>query len=210
MSTALSTSKMIEATDAAPVKEALGRWIEQAVVGLRLCPFAAAPWKAGQVRLAVSAATDPEDAVKDALEEAMHLIDTPEDETATTLVAFPAALADFETFLDAQETLAHILDQAGCAGVLQVASFHPAFVFEDAADDDLGNWTNRAPVPILHLLREAQVSDAVDQHPDAEAIPADNVKRLEELGRDAVMRLWASFAVVPGAGPRPGSGPTTP
>lgn len=197
----MSTSSMVEAANAGPVKEALGRWIEQAVIGLRLCPFAAAPWKAGQVRLAVSAADNAEDAVKDALEEAMHLIDTPEDEVGTTLVAFPGALDDFDEFLDAQETLAHILDQAGCSGVLQVASFHPAFVFEDAADDDLGNWTNRAPVPILHLLREAQVSDAIDQHPDAEAIPADNVKRLEDLGRDAVMRLWAGFAVVHSKGP---------
>jgi len=177
------------------VKAAIGLWIDEVVVGLRLCPFAAGPWKAGEVRIAVSAAIDDEDAVKHALEEAMHLMDVSEDEVATTLVAFPHALGDFETFLDAEETLSHILDQAGCAGVLQVASFHPDYVFADAAADALGNWTNRAPVPILHLLREVQVSAAIDGHPDIDAIPGDNVRRLEALGAEALTRLWRTFVL---------------
>ncbi len=183
--------------EAAAVKAAIGRWIDEVVVGLRLCPFAAAPWKAGEVRIAVSAAKDDEEAVKHALEEAMHLMDVSEDEVGTTLVAFPHALGDFETFLDAEETLSHILDQAGCSGVLQVASFHPDYVFADAEADALGNWTNRAPVPILHLLREAQVTQAIDGHPDIDSIPADNVRRLEELGVEALTRLWRTFALRP-------------
>jgi hypothetical protein len=177
------------------VKDALTRWIEGAVIGLRLCPFAASPWNAGEVRLRVSRATTPEDAVRDALDEALHLMEVSEDEVSTTLVAFPDTLADFETFLDAHETLDHILDQAGSSGILQVASFHPDFVFADADPADLGNFTNRAPVPILHLLRETQVSAAVDSHPDPEAIPGDNVERLEDLGRDQVLALWHAFAV---------------
>jgi len=176
---------------------AIAKWIDEVVVGLRLCPFAAGPWKAGEVRIAVSLAQDDEDAVKDALEEAMHLMDVSEDEVGTTLVAFPNALADFETFLDAEETLSHILDQAGCSGVLQVASFHPDYVFAEADANDVGNWTNRAPVPILHLLREAQVTQAVDTHPGVDDIPADNVRRLEELGHEALTRLWRTFALRP-------------
>lgn len=179
------------------VRAAIGRWIDEVVVGMRLCPFAAGPWNAGEVRIAVSDATSAEDAVKHALDEAMHLMEVSEDEVGTTLVAFPSALADFETFLDAEETLAHILDQAGCAGILQVASFHPDYVFAEAEADHVGNWTNRAPVPILHLLREAQVSQAIDQHPDPEAIPEDNVRRLEALGKEAILRLWRTFAVTP-------------
>jgi len=177
------------------VRQALVRWIEGAVIGLRLCPFAASPWNAGEVRLRVSRATTPEDAVRDALDEALHLMDVTADEVSTTLVAFPDTLADFETFLDAHETLDHILDQAGSSGILQVASFHPDFVFADADPADLGNYTNRAPVPILHLLRESQVSAAVASHPDPEAIPGDNVERLEDLGREKVLALWRAFAV---------------
>ncbi len=177
------------------VRTAIGRWIDEVVVGLRLCPFAAAPWKAGEVRIVVSHAANPEEAVEHALDEALHLMEVPEDEVATTLVAFPHTLADFETFLDAEATLAHILDEAGGAGILQVASFHPDYLFEGEEPGALSHWTNRAPLPILHLLREAQVSEAVDQHPDPEAIPADNVRRLEALGRDALMRLWQRFAL---------------
>jgi hypothetical protein len=176
------------------VVAAIGRWIDDVVVGLRLCPFASGPWKAGEVRIIVSAVTSPEDAVRDALDEALHLMEVSEDEVGTTLVAFTHTLDDFETFLDAEETLAHILDQAGASGILQVASFHPDYVFADAEPDALGNWTNRAPVPILHLLREAQVTQAIDQHPDPDAIPNDNVKRLEALGHDALVRLWRGFS----------------
>ena len=184
----------------ARVRAAIAGWIDEVVVGLRLCPFAAQPWRAGQVRIAVSAASTPEDAVHHALDEAMALIESDPDEVATTLVAFPAALADFETFLDAEETLAHILEQAGCSGILQVASFHPDYVFADSEANDVGNWTNRAPLPILHLLREAQVSEAVDQHPDPDGIPADNVRRLREiveLDADALTRLWKRFHLAP-------------
>jgi len=190
---------MNEAGERDEVSEAIGRWIDDVVIGLRLCPFAAGPWKAGEVRIAVSSASNGEDAVKDALEEAMHLMDVSEDEVGTTLVAFPRALEDFETFLDAEETLSQILDQAGCSGVLQVAGFHPDYVFADAEPDALGNWTNRAPVPILHLLREAQVTQAIEQHPDPDSIPADNVRRLEELGHEALIRLWRTFSLRPPA-----------
>ncbi|MCC6622817.1 MAG: DUF1415 domain-containing protein [Deltaproteobacteria bacterium] len=168
----------------------LVRWIEEAVIGLSLCPFAASPWRAGKVRLVVSAAATPDDATKDALEAAWSLLEVDADVVSTTLVAYPSALADFETFLDAAATVEHILDQAGARGVLQVATFHPAFQFEDSAPDDLGNWTNRAPYPVIHLLREAEVADAIDKFPDTLEIPERNVARLEAMGRAAVLALW--------------------
>ncbi len=175
------------------VAESVARWVEGAVIGLRLCPFASAPWKAGEVRIVVSRAQDDEDAVKDALEEALHLMEVSEDEVGTTLVVFERALDDFETFLDAEATLSAILEQAGADGVLQVASFHPGFVFEGEEPEAVSNWTNRSPYPILHLLREAQVSSAVDSHPDPESIPSDNVHRLEGLGREHLVALWRTF-----------------
>jgi len=169
------------------------RWIEEAVIGLRLCPFATSPWRAGQVRVALSEARSAEDAVKDALDEAFALLEAEPEAVATTLVVFPDALDDFEAFLDAAATVEHILEQAGARGVLQVATFHPRFRFEDTAPDDLGNWTNRAPFPIMHLLREAQLSEAIDAFPDTATIPEDNVRRLEAMGRAAVTALWGRF-----------------
>jgi hypothetical protein len=173
--------------------EAVARWVEGAVIGLRLCPFAASPWKAGEVRIVISSAKDSDAAIRQALDEALHLMEVSEDEVGTTLVVLPESLSIFEEFLDAEATLSHILSQAGADGILQVASFHPDFAFEGEDADAVSHWTNRSPYPILHLLREAQVSAAVDAHPDPEAIPEENIHRLEALGRDHLIALWRGF-----------------
>jgi hypothetical protein len=173
--------------------EAVARWVEGAVIGLRLCPFALGPWKAGEVRIVISKATDEDLAIREALDEALHLMEVSEDEVGTTLVVFPSVLSNFETFLDAEATLSHILSQAGADGILQVASFHPDYAFEDEDENSVSHWTNRSPYPILHLLREQQVTAAVDAHPDPESIPSDNVHRLEGLGREHLIALWQSF-----------------
>lgn len=181
-------------TQAQQAQHAIDKWVEDAVIGLRLCPFAAAPWRSGLVRVTISDVTTSEEATRVALEEAWTLLEHDEAVIATTLVVFPHALADFDgEFLDAAATVEHVLDEAGARGVLQVATFHPDFRFEDTSPDDLGNWTNRAPFPILHLLREAHVTDAVDNHPDTERIPEDNIARLEEMGRASVEALWGRF-----------------
>ncbi|MFO0750989.1 MAG: DUF1415 domain-containing protein [Myxococcota bacterium] len=192
MTEPLPTAPANPTTD--PVRARIDAWIEEAVIGLRLCPFATAPWRAGQVRVHVSAATNADDAARDALEEAFALIEADEEKIATTLVVVPGGLDDFEEFLDAVASVDHILDKAGGRGLLQVASFHPRFRFEGVDEADLGNWTNRAPYPIFHLLREAHVTAAIDQHPDTEKIPDDNVARLEAMGRAAVLALWGRFA----------------
>ena len=168
-------------------EERIARWVERAVIGLDLCPFAAAVWRGGRVRTAISDATTPGQAVEAALREAAELLDS--SEISTTLVVFPRALADFGTFLDAVAAAEEALAAAGAQGVLQIATFHPEYVFEGALADDLSNYTNRAPFPVMHLLRETEVADAVDQHPDPEGIPVKNIERLEELGREAIEAL---------------------
>ncbi len=182
------------------VRVAMSRWIETIVIGLELCPFAAEPWSEGGVRIAVSQARGTDDAVKDALDEAFALLekDVPEHaaRVRTTLVVFPDAspLADFEVFLDVAETVHQILSEAGADGVLQVATFHPVYRFGDEPDPDaLGHYTNRAPYPVLHLLREEDVSRAVDGYPDIDRLPHDNVARLEALGRAHVVGLFAAL-----------------
>ncbi len=175
---------------------AVKTWLEEVVIGLKLCPFAAAPWRDGQVRIVVSEVTDPEEAVKVALDEALTLVHPLDDDepTRTTLVCFPNTLSDFETFLDAAATLEDILSEAGADGHLQVATFHPDYRFDGEAPGALSHYTNRSPVPVLHLLLEIDVSEAVDTHPDVEQVPAENVARLNALGAEALRAIWARFS----------------
>jgi hypothetical protein len=171
----------------------VARWLEEAVIGLNLCPFARAVYDDGLVGISICQATTLEEAVHEALGEARRLVDAPADDLATTLVAFPRALSSFDEFLDAVALFEGLLSEAGAEGVLQVATFHPDYQFAQSAPSDLGNYTNRAPCPIFHLLRQSDVSAAVDQHPDSEGIPAANIARLQSIGRDALEKLWEQF-----------------
>ena len=177
----------------ASVREIVESWLEAVVVGLNLCPFAAPVIRAQGVRIVVGEGETPEDGVQLALEEAVRLLEDLEPSVSTTLVALPRGAQDFERFLDIVATVEEALDEAGAAGVLQVATFHPDYQFEGTEPEDVTNYTNRAPVPILHLLREADVEEAVDSHSDPEGIPERNMDRLEELGVEGVARLWSSL-----------------
>ena len=175
-------------------------WLDQAIIGLSLCPFAAVPRREGRVRVTVSRASSLEAAVHDALEAAWRLLDAPADDTSdaelrpeTTLLAFPDTASDFEDLLDVAATVEDVLAQAGGAGMLQVITFHPDYRFEGEDPDDPGVWTNRSPVPLLHLLREDEVSRAVDTHPDTLGIPERNVRVLRELGLAQLRALWEGF-----------------
>jgi hypothetical protein len=172
------------------VREAVGAWLEGVVVGLNLCPFAGPVLRAGGIRITVGEGETPEDGVADVLREAARLLDEVEPEVSTTLVALPRGVEDFGVFLDVVATVEEALEEAGALGVLQVATFHPDYVFEGVEADDVTNFTNRAPVPILHLLREADVEAAVEGHPDPEGIPARNMEALRALGQEGVLALW--------------------
>jgi hypothetical protein len=190
---------------------AVTRWLEQAIIGMQLCPFAAKPWREGKVRIAVGAGRDAEEAVRDVLDEAFQLLepepDVPPPEPGpvrpeTTLLALPHADLDFETLLDVAATAEAILEEAGAAGMLQVITFHPDYRFEGEAEDEPGAYTNRSPVALVHLLREDEVSAAVEQHPDTLAIPERNVAHLRALGLARIRELWAAFepgSTTPGA-----------
>ena len=145
-------------------------WLERAVIGLNLCPFAKAVHTKAQVRY-VACATQAEGDLLDALEsEAKHLVAQDPQRVDTTLLIATACLGDFLDFNDFLGRAERRLRRAGFDGVLQLASFHPDYCFAGAAPDDVTNCTNRAPWPTLHLLREASLDRAVDACPDAEAI----------------------------------------
>jgi len=160
------------------------RWLERAVIGLNLCPFAKAVHAKGQVRFALSHAKTPEALLADLGEELARLRDADPDEIDTTLLVHPRVLRDFldyNDFLDQADALLAAMD---LEGVIQVASFHPDYRFAGTAADDLDNCTNRSPHPMLHLLREDSVARAVAAFPDPDAIVSRNLETLRRLGRE--------------------------
>ena len=160
------------------------KWLECAVIGLNLCPFAKGVHVKGQIRYVVSAART-EDALLDDLErELKFLVETAPDETDTTLLITPEVLTDYDEFTNFLDLVEVVLRTQGLVGVLQVASFHPDYVFADAEADDIANHTNRAPYPTLHLIREASLARATTAFPDAADIYARNIETLRELGHE--------------------------
>ena len=167
-------------------------WLERAVIGLNLCPFAKAVYVKQQVRFVLSDASTPEALLEQLAEELLLLRDTPAEVVDTTLIVHPDVLQDFldyNDFLDNADSAVEALD---LEGVLQVASFHPAYQFAGTAPDDIGNFSNRSPYPTLHLLREDSVSRAVEAFPDADEIVDRNVETLDKLGIEGWRKLFAA------------------
>ena len=157
-------------------------WLEKAVIGLNLCPFAKAVYVKNQVRLVVSQARHADDLLDELDKELDLLVATPADEIDTTLLIHPTLFDDFLDFNDFLEIAEGVVGEHGLEGVIQLASFHPQFQFEGTEPDAISNYTNRAPFAILHLLREDSVERAVDAFPDADAIFEQNILTLEKLG----------------------------
>ncbi|MBI5275238.1 MAG: DUF1415 domain-containing protein [Burkholderiales bacterium] len=169
------------------------RWLERAVIGLNLCPFAKAVHVKQQVRYVVSEADDAAGVLRDLGAEVALIAQSDPALHDTTLLVVPDALADFLSFNDVVAQGERLLRKRGLEGVIQLASFHPRFVFADAAEDDVTNCTNRSPYPVLHLLREASIERAVAAFPDAADIYEANMAKLRELGPQG----WASLGVGP-------------
>jgi hypothetical protein len=157
-------------------------WLEQAVIGLNLCPFAKAVHVKQQIRYRVTRATDWNTLGEHLDEELATLAASDANDIDTTLLIIPLALTQFDEYTDFLAWADRILDRAGLEGVLQIASFHPDYQFADAAPDDIENFSNRSPFPVLHLLRESSIDRAVAAYPDASAIFEKNMATLRDLG----------------------------
>ncbi len=164
-------------------------WLEKAVIGLNLCPFAKAVYVKQQVRFVLSDATTPEALLEELAEELVLLRDTPAEQIDTTLLIHPDVLTDFLEYNDFLDNADAVLEALDLPGILQVASFHPQYQFEGVGPDDVSNYTNRAPYPILHLLREDSVERAVAAFPDPDVIVERNIATLDKLGVDGWERL---------------------
>jgi hypothetical protein len=165
-------------------------WLERAVIGLNLCPFAKAVHVKNQIRYAVSAAQTPEDLLVDLVAELRILQTADASAIDTTLLVHPRVLGDFLDFNDFLELADAALVDAGLEGELQIASFHPQYQFAGTGPEDIENYSNRSPYPTLHLLREASIARAVAVFPDASQIFERNMETLRRLGHEGWRRLW--------------------
>ncbi|MGI9285628.1 MAG: DUF1415 domain-containing protein [Pseudomonadales bacterium] len=163
------------------IEQTVQRWLEDVVIGLDLCPFAAKPQRKRQVRVSVSAAGTEQQLLNDTQTELRLLDSTASDELETTLLIVPDMLADFDDYNQFLNLTDELLQQYNWQGRYQIASFHPHYRFAGTCSDDAENLTNRSPHPILHILREASVEKALQNYPAPEQIPERNINKIRRL-----------------------------
>ena len=165
------------------------QWLEKAVIGLNLCPFAKAEHVHGRIRYCVSAARNADVLYEDLQRELLHLQAADPAQVETTLLIAPHTLQDFLHYNDFLDQVDELLEDLELDGVLQVASFHPQYQFAGTEADDITNFSNRSPYPLLHILRETSVEKAVAAFPDAEGIFERNMETLRKLGHPGWVKL---------------------
>ena len=176
--------------DADAITAAVHRWVQTVVVDLNLCPFAGRELREGRVRFAVTQATT-EAQLLASLQAELERLDT-NPAVETTLLIHPRVLPDFADYNQFLETADELLVAMGADGIYQIASFHPHYQFDDTAPDDLENYTNRSPYPMLHLLREQSLERSIAGYPDTARIPLRNIALMKRLGIDRLKQLLRS------------------
>jgi len=167
-------------------------WLERAVIGLNLCPFAKAVHVKQQIRYVVSAATTPEALLEDLQLELALLMQSAPADIETTLLIHPQVLTDFFDYNDFLDMADAALEDMDLLDDIQVASFHPRYQFSGTDADDVDNCTNRSPYPMLHLLREASVTKAVAAFPEPQSIYVKNMATLRKLGHKGWLALFTA------------------
>lgn len=165
-------------------------WLERAVLGLKLCPFAPEPYLNDRVRFSVSTQGSSARLLEELRYELQLLQQTDPLTCETTLLIHPHALTDFRAYNDFLDECDAALDDLRLTGELQVASFHPGYQFAGTRAEDIENYTNRSPYPMLHLLREASVARAIASFPASDRIGERNIAALRGLGHEGWRQLW--------------------
>lgn len=172
--------------------ELVRRWVEQAVLGLGLCPFAGEPWHTGRVRLTVTEAASEQQLLDDLRVEVANLDQTDPELLETTLLIIPNLLRRFEDYNQFLNLADELCDTHGWTGRFQIASFHPDYQFEGTMPGDPENLTNRSPYPLLHVLREKTVSRALEEHPNPDQIPSTNIATLRALSDERRREIFGN------------------
>lgn len=169
-------------------------WLKEIVIGLNLCPFAALPFAQDTVRYTVLETEEEEEILEQLKLEMRRLMDTPKILLETSLLILPTAFSNFLDYNDFLHMANDLLEEEDWSGHLQIASFHPEYQFAGTQADDPENYTNRAPFPILHLLREESIASALETVKHPEEIYKRNIKTMEDLGMEGIQRLWLKIA----------------
>jgi hypothetical protein len=183
-----SNQKTVNAKQA--VEQSL-QWLEVIVVGLNLCPFAAPVLKHDQLRIEVCEHQKEPLLLAAVLRELDFLQQTDESIISTSLLVFSQSMNNFDQYWAFVETANDLLYEAGLEGIIQIASFHPDYCFEGVEAGDVSHYTNRSPYPMLHFIREAQLSRVLEKYPNPELIPENNILRLQQLGKKKLLALLA-------------------
>jgi uncharacterized protein len=177
--------------DDLPVVDETRHWLEAAVIGLNLCPFAKAVHVKDQIRYVVSSARKPEALARELMNELQRLADSDPQVVDTTLLVHPYVLQDFTDYNDFLDVADAVIEELELDGVIQVASFHPDYQFDGTEPDDIENFSNRSPYPTLHLIRESSIEQATQAFPDAADIYEHNISTLRRLGLDGWRALMS-------------------
>ncbi|NOH69995.1 DUF1415 domain-containing protein [Vibrio pectenicida] len=172
------------------IVQQVNQWLNDVVIGLNLCPFAAKPQRNNQIKIFVSNAENEHALLKDMLNQLLELEQKPAEELETTLVVVPKMLNDFDEynlFIDWVEAL---IRQQNWQGIFQLATFHPEYCFAGTAPQDAENLTNRSPYPVFHLIREDSMEKVLKHYPNPESIPDTNIERVENLSRKELVKLF--------------------
>ncbi|EKO3723098.1 DUF1415 family protein [Vibrio metschnikovii] len=172
------------------ITEHVNQWLNEVVIGLNLCPFAAKPQRNQQIKIFVSQASREEELLQDILDQLLELDTKEAQELETTLVVVPNMLDDFmdyNFFIDWVEAL---IRQQDWEGIFQVATFHPQYCFAGTCPEDDENLTNRSPYPIFHLIREQSMEKVLKHYPNPEAIPEINIQRVSQLSAEERKALF--------------------
>jgi len=175
------------------VKNSIKEWLEQWVIGFKLCPFAAKPYLEKKVRIVVYDGDVTSDLLEMILKECRLLLVTLPDEIETTLIVCPQILGEFQDYWEFTGLVEDAMAVSSYEGILQVATFHPEYLFADSEEGDPSNFTNRAPFPVFHLLREDSLTNAIDNFPDIDRVPGRNIKFMRSLSLSMLRDQLASW-----------------
>ncbi|EFO45591.1 DUF1415 domain-containing protein [Vibrio parahaemolyticus] len=177
-------------TDINAITQQVDQWLNDVVIGLNLCPFAAKPQRNKQIKIFVSEATQEEALLEDILLQLIELSTTEPENLETTLVVVPNMLQDFWDYNFCIDWVEGLIKQQDWEGIFQVATFHPDYCFGGAAPEDDENLTNRSPYPIFHLIREESMEKVLKHYPDPESIPDTNIARVSALSEEERKNLF--------------------
>ncbi len=190
MSTRSTQETISTSTDTNAIAQQVEQWLNDVVIGLNLCPFAAKPQRNKQIKIFVSEALQEETLLEDILLQLIELSQSEPEQLETTLVVVPNMLDDFWDYNQFIDWVESLIKQQGWEGIFQVATFHPDYCFGGAEPEDDENLTNRSPYPIFHLIREESMEKVLKHYPDPESIPDTNIARVSALSKDERKKLF--------------------